>query len=98
MKAKVVQEHRMTLQRQHRLKGHLDEFKSRVVRAQRGIGRLKSFVDTADFGGIAHIPEQMENDPWLHQEGIFWMPHVRSTNIYPKPKFCIIPHLPGEGC
>jgi hypothetical protein len=32
----------------------------------------------------------MENDPWLHQEGIFWMPHVRSTNIYPKPKFCII--------
>lgn len=62
MKAKVVQEHRMTLQRQHRLKGHLDEFKSRVVRAQRGIGRLKSFVDTADFGGIAHIPEQMEND------------------------------------
>jgi hypothetical protein len=71
MKAKVVQEHRMTLQRQHRLKGHLDEFKSRVVRAQRGIGRLKSFVDTADFGGIAHIPEQMENDPWLHQEGIF---------------------------
>ena len=66
MKAKVVQEHRMTLQRQHRLKGHLDEFKSRVVRAQRGIGRLKSFVDTADFGGIAHLPEQMENDPWLH--------------------------------
>lgn len=66
MKAKVIQEHRATLQRQHRLKGHLEEFKSRVVRAQRGIGRLKSFVDTADFGCIAHVPEQLENDPRPH--------------------------------
>ena len=63
MKNKLIQEHKLTLHRQHRLKSHLEEFKSRVVRAQRGIGRLKSFVDTADFGGIAHIPEQMENDP-----------------------------------
>lgn len=63
MKNKLIQEHKLTLHRQHRLRSHLEEFKSRVVRAQRGIGRLKSFVDTADFGGIAHIPEQMENDP-----------------------------------
>lgn len=62
MKNKLIQEHKLTLHRQHRLRSHLEEFKSRVVRAQRGIGRLKSFVDTADFGGIAHIPEQMEND------------------------------------
>lgn len=78
MKTKLVQERMVTLQRQHRLRGLLDEFKSRVVRAQRGIGRLKSFVDTADFGSIAHVPEQLENDlmrcfgsrPALAREGL----------------------------
>ena len=47
MKTKVVQERVLTAQRGHRLKALLEEFKSRVIRAQRGIGRLRSFIGTA---------------------------------------------------
>ncbi|CAJ1422375.1 unnamed protein product [Effrenium voratum] len=59
---KLEEERHATLARHHRLQGLLEEFKGRLVRGQRGISRLKSFMGAADFASIQHIPEQMEND------------------------------------
>eukprot|EP00439_Symbiodinium_sp_Y106_P024442 s2546_g2.t7 len=58
----LAQERQQAAMRRHRLQGIVEEFRSRVQRAQRGVVRLVHFMGTADFGSIAHVPDQIEND------------------------------------
>ncbi|CAE7232938.1 unnamed protein product [Symbiodinium natans] len=62
MSCSPSQERQQALSRRNRLQGIVDEFHSRVQRAQRGIVRLVHFMGTADFGSIANVPDQIEND------------------------------------
>ncbi|CAE7593001.1 pkd2 [Symbiodinium pilosum] len=58
----LVQERQQAMSRRNRLQGIVEEFRSRMQRAQRGVVRLVHFMGTADFGSIAHVPDQIEND------------------------------------
>ena len=67
-----------------RLKGLLEEFKSRVVRAQRGIGRLKGFIGVSILGALLL---QLSALPWFN---------VR-IDKYMLMDFCIYLFLEGTG-
>jgi len=62
LRNQLAQDRQQSLARQTRLQGIVEEFRSRVQRAQRGVVRLVHFMGTADFKDISGIPENIEND------------------------------------